>query len=67
MIMPVEIAINLLLALLDHASAISQLIQAAKANGQTNLTPEQWKVITDADDAAKAALTKAIADAGGAA
>ena len=64
--MPVEIAINLLLALLDHASAISQLIQSAKAEGRTTLTVDEWKIITDKDDAAKAALTKAIADAGGA-
>ncbi len=63
--MTIDIAVNLLLALLDHASAISQLIQTAKANGQTTLTDEQWNAITDADDKARDALTKAINAASG--
>lgn len=59
----VSAAIDLLVALLNNASSISQVIQAAQANGQTKLTAEQWAQITGNDDSAEAALSAAIAKA----
>jgi hypothetical protein len=66
--MPVAIsaAVDLLVALLQNAQQISQLIQTAQAGGQTTLTAEQWAQITGADDSAEASLTAAIAAAKGA-
>lgn len=63
--MPVAIdaAISLMLALIDHASEVSQLIQTAKANGQTDLTADQWATLVAANDAARARLVDAIAKA----
>jgi len=60
--MPIEIdaAIQLVLTLIERANMISQLIKTAKAEGQTTLTPVQWLSITDADDAARAALVDAL-------
>lgn len=59
--MTVELAIQLVLSLIDRASAISQMIQAAKAAGQTTLTADQWSQILNADDAARQVLVDAIA------
>lgn len=59
----VSAAIDLLVALLDNASQISQLIRTAQANGQTTLTADQWTTIVGADNSAEAALTAAIAKA----
>jgi len=59
----VAVAVDLLVELLKNAGQISQLIQTAQTNGQTNLTPEQWATIVGADDSASAALTAAIAAA----
>jgi hypothetical protein len=59
----VSAAIDLLVALLNNAQNIGQIIQTAQANGQTKLTPEQWASITGADDSAEANLTAAIAAA----
>lgn len=56
----VSAAIDLLLALINNAQQISQIIQTANANGQTMLTPEQWAVIVGNDDSAEAALNAAI-------
>jgi len=63
--MPVAVsaAIDLLVALLDNASQISQIIQEAQASGSTTLTPAQWAQITGNDDSAEAALSAAIAAA----
>jgi hypothetical protein len=61
----VSVAVDLLVALLNNASQIGQLIQQAQANGQTTLTPEQWAQIAGSDDSAEAALTAAIAKATG--
>ncbi len=61
--MELELAFQLLIALINQAGVISQEIQAAKANGQTELTPDQWMKIKAADDAAGVAFDKAIADA----
>lgn len=59
----VSVAVDLLVALLNNASQISTLIQAAQAAGQTNLTPDQWATITGADNSAEAQLSAAIAAA----
>lgn len=59
----VSVAVDLLVALLNNAAQISQLIQQAQAAGQTNLTPEQWATIVGADDSAEAAVVAAIAAA----
>ena len=61
--MGVAEAVTLLLALLDRAAAISALIAKAQAEGRPNLTAEEWKQITDSDDAARAELVAAIAAA----
>lgn len=61
--MPIEIAIQLVLSLIDRAATISQALQAAKASGATTLSADQWAVITAADDAARAALADAIKNA----
>ena len=61
--MGVTEAVTLLLALLDRAAAISALIAKAQAEGRPNLTPDEWKQITDSDDAARAELVAAIAAA----
>ena len=58
--MGVDVAISLVLALIDRASTISALIQSAQASGRTALTPEEWQQITDADNAASEALKAAI-------
>jgi hypothetical protein len=59
----VSAAVDLLVALLTNAQAISQIIQEAQASGSDVLTAEQWAVITGNDDSAEAALTAAIATA----
>lgn len=56
----VSVAVDLLVELLKNAGQISQLIQTAQANGQTELTAEQWGTIVGADNSAEAALTAAI-------
>lgn len=56
----VSVAVDLLVALLNNAMQISQLIQSAQANGQDALTVEQWAKVIGADDSAEAALTAAI-------
>jgi len=59
----VSVAVDLLVALLNNASQIGSLIQQAQANGQTHLTPEQWAMITGADNSAEAQLAAAIGKA----
>lgn len=61
--MTVEIAIDLVLSLIDRAGVISQIISNAREQGQTTLTVDQWKIITDADDAAHAKLVQVLAAA----
>lgn len=57
----VAVAFDLMVELLKNATQISQLIQTATANGQTELTAEQWAAIVGTDDSATAALATAIA------
>lgn len=63
--MPVAVsaAVDLLVALLSNAQAISQIIQEAQSSGQTTLTAAQWSTIVGNDDSAEAALVAAIAAA----
>ena len=61
--MGVAEAVTLLLALLERGAAISALIAKAQAEGRPNLTTEEWAQITQADDAARADLVAAIAEA----
>ena len=61
--MTITLALDLLLALLARTSEISALITKARAEGRDRLTPEEFKQITGADDASRATLVQAIADA----
>lgn len=63
--MAVTAAIELLLALIDRAGAISALITKAKAEGRDDLTIEEWASILAADDAARASLEANIKAHGG--
>lgn len=46
-----------------NASAISALLAKAKSEGREDFTPDEWAVITGADDAARAVLAGVIARA----
>ena len=61
--MGIDLALELLLALLAKTSEISALIAQARAEGRDTLTPEEWSTITAADDAARARLADAITKA----
>jgi RNA:NAD 2'-phosphotransferase (TPT1/KptA family) len=60
--MPVLAAIDLLLALLDRAAAISAKIAAAQAENRP-LSDSEWAAIVEDDDKARAELEAAIARA----
>lgn len=57
-------AIDLTLALLSRAAAVSSLVARAQAENR-DLLLEEWKAITDDDDRARADLAAAIAKAKG--
>ena len=59
----IALAVDLLVALLDNASSIGQIIQTAQAEGRTDLTDDEWKLIVGGDDSAEAAVVAAIAAA----
>lgn len=59
--MPVGIAVDLLLALIENAARISTIVRQAQASGSDRLTKAQWHEITDLDDQARARLEAAIA------
>lgn len=59
----IALAVDLLVALLDNASSIGQIIQTAQAEGRTDLTDDEWKLIVGGDDSAEAAVIAAIAAA----
>lgn len=61
----VVVAVDLLTALLQNASSISELIQTASNEGRTTLTDTEWADIVGADNSAEAALLAAIAKAKG--
>jgi hypothetical protein len=56
------IATSILLALIDRAAVVSQLIQAARSQGRDISTVELDDLVAE-DDVAKAALDEAIATA----
>ncbi|MGH3574710.1 MAG: hypothetical protein ACRDUW_23295 [Pseudonocardiaceae bacterium] len=58
--MTIAEAISLLVALLQNASQISQLIAGAQSAGRTTLSTSEWATILSSDDAARSALVKAI-------
>jgi hypothetical protein len=61
--MPVaDLAVSLLLALVNNAGQISQLITNAKAQNR-DLTMAELQAIIDADQVARASLVEAIAGA----
>lgn len=51
------------ITLLQQAQAVSQMIARANSEGRSEFTPEEWSLITGADDAARKALVEAIAGA----
>ena len=59
----VALALEVVLSLLSRASEISELIRAVNASGRTELTPEEWAVITNKNDEARQRLVEAIAAA----
>jgi len=61
--MGIDAAITLLLALIDQTAAISAAITKARAEGRTSLSKDEWRAITDRDDAAKVAQAAALARA----
>lgn len=60
----VTLAIQLVLALVNQAGAISAVIQKAQAENR-DLTPEELANLVSADDTARATLVAAIAAAKG--
>jgi len=62
--MNAALAIQLLLGLLDRASAIGDLLKKAKDEGR-DLTEAEIDKLVEEDDAAKEALEEAIAKARG--
>jgi hypothetical protein len=49
-------AITLMLTLVDNLGRMSAVIAAARAEGRTHLSPDEWAVILADADAARAAL-----------
>jgi hypothetical protein len=62
--MSVDLAISLLLALINNAQGISSLITKAKAENR-DITPEELQGVIDSDAVARANLVLAIAKAKG--
>lgn len=60
--MGVDVAISLVLALIDRAATISALIQKAQTEKRA-LTEAEWQSVIDADNAARSALATAIENA----
>ena len=60
----IAVLLQVLLPLLDRASQISALLQRAQ-NEKRDVTNSELAVLFNDDDVARAALDKAIKDAGG--
>lgn len=60
MSVPVAVAVDLVLEMLQAAAQASVIVRQAQAAGQEKLTPEQWLQITGLDDAGRARLVAAI-------
>ena len=56
-----DTALSLLIALLNQASTISLLITNLRAEGRDTLNADEWAMILDRDDVARAAQIAAIA------
>lgn len=63
--MTVELAVELLLALLMKSQEISAVIAKARLEGRDTLTKDEWDSVLAADDAARARLVGLIEKAGG--
>lgn len=60
--MNITLAVNLLVSLMEHAAAISQLIGRAHSEGR-DVTQEELQTLFDADATAREQLAAAIAAA----
>ncbi len=58
--MNVNLALELLIALISKSQEISLMIQQARGQGREEFTSAEWDVITRADDEARARLAAAI-------
>lgn len=54
--MDIGTAITLMLALVDNLGRVSAVIAAARAEGRTHLSPDEWAGLLRDADAARAAL-----------
>ncbi len=61
----VSLAVDLLVALLQNATQVSQLIQEAKAKGSDTLDADSWNLIVGNANASESALDAAIKKAKG--
>lgn len=61
--MNVDLAVSLLLALMNNAGKISALITKAQAEGRTDLSEDEWDSIINSDEAAKLKQMEALARA----
>ena len=59
----VALALELIISLLGKSAEIAALVKLAQSEGRTEFTPEEWKTVVDADDAARNKLAEAIAKA----
>lgn len=55
----IALAIELALQLLTRSQQVSAVVLAAQQAGRTELTPEEWKTVTDLTDDSRAALVSA--------
>ena len=62
--MTIDLAVTLLLALINNAGKISELIQRAQTEGR-DITPAEWQSVISQNDAARAALATEIEKQGG--
>ncbi len=59
--MNINLAIELMLALLSKSAEIGALIAKLNVEGRTEFTTEEWDIIVQADNAARQRLVEAIA------
>jgi len=52
-------AVDLMISLINRAAAVSSLVSTARAEGR-QISADEWKAITDADDKARAAAGAAV-------
>jgi len=61
----VSLAVDLLVALLQNAQQISQLVQQAQAKGKDTIDADAWQLIVGNADASESTLDAAIKKAKG--